>query len=130
MWPWSRDRRGWHQFTIEERRAQLRDFQSQCAAIADGFGSHDPLAAAMFRERSSRAAELLANGWSQADLNALGGEFPDGAWWLNPKAADYNSPREPWQDDVARVHDRARATASDLRAIAVRDRYRVATSAA
>ncbi len=44
--------------------------------------------------------------------------FPDGAWWLNPKALDYNSPRDLWQDEVAWLHEHASAVALDLRSIA------------
>jgi hypothetical protein len=38
--------------------------------------------------------------------------------WLNPKAADFNAPRQPWQEEIADLHHRAAATASDLRAVA------------
>jgi hypothetical protein len=78
----------------------------------------DMPAAELFRARAITASRLLAEGWTQADLNELGGEFPDGAWWLNPKALDYDAPREAWQNDVAILHEYARMAALDLRAIA------------
>lgn len=108
-----------HVFTREDREVQLADLDSICARIADAFAAHGDLRAAeVFRDRADLATRLLAQGFSQADLNELGGEFPDGAWWLNPKAADYNARREPWQDEVASLHELARSTAGNLRAIA------------
>jgi hypothetical protein len=108
-----------HVFTAEDREAQLVDFDLLCERLADAFAAHDdPRAAELFRARAAGARRLQVEGFSQADLNELGGPFPAGAWWLNPKAADYNAPREPWQDDVAVLHRLASATASDLRAIA------------
>jgi hypothetical protein len=38
--------------------------------------------------------------------------------WLNPKAVDFNGPREPWQEDIAKIHARAAQLALDLRAAA------------
>ncbi len=88
-----------------------------CIRLAEGFEGHDPLAATEFRERAERAESLLATGFDQADLNLLAGQFPMGAWWLNPKAQDYDAPREPWQDDVADLHHRGSALARELRSI-------------
>jgi hypothetical protein len=108
-----------HVFTREDREAQLADLESLCSRIADAFASHnDSRAADLFRDRADFASRLLAQGFTQADLNELGGGFPDGAWWLNPKGLDYSARREPWQDEVARLHELARSAAGDLRAIA------------
>jgi hypothetical protein len=108
-----------HVFTNEDREAQLADLESLCGRMSDAFAANgDPRAAELLRAKSVHAAQLLAEGYSQADLNELGGEFPEGAWWLHPKALDYDNPREPWQDEVAMWHELARSTAGDLRAIA------------
>lgn len=75
------------------------------------------------RETSETAERLVSVGFVRSDLNDVGGQFPSGPWWLNPKAADYNSAREPWRDEVARMHAEARETAQELRATAtLRDR--------
>jgi hypothetical protein len=108
-----------HVFTREDREAQLADLESLCSRLADAFAAHGGVRAAeLFRARANTAGRLLAEGWTRSDLNELGGEFPDGAWWLNPKALDYDTPREAWQDDVAILHQHARMAALDLRAIA------------
>lgn len=118
MWWRRRADRVEHVFTREDREAQLCDLESLCERIAVAFANHgDALAAELFAARSRAATRLLADGWDQADLNALGGQFPS-VDWLNPKYADFNGPREPWQDEVAKLHALASATASDLRAIA------------
>lgn len=99
--------------------AQLADLELLCGDLADLYAANgDSNSAAAFAERSERAASLQQTGWSRADLNELGGQFPDGGWWLNPKAADFNAPRQPWQDEVARIYPLAKATAGDLRATA------------
>jgi hypothetical protein len=46
------------------------------AALAHGFAGHDPLASCEFGERAERASALLRDGYAQADLNVLAGEFP------------------------------------------------------
>lgn len=107
-----------HTWTRDERLAQIREFADVCAGLAAGFEGHDSLTSGEFLERSERAESLLANGFDQADLNVLAGQFPMGAWWLNPKASDYNAPREPWQESVAELHERGSALARELRSIA------------
>lgn len=107
--PMARD--GWpgevdHVFTPEDREAQLADVESLCRRMADAFGANgDPRASELLGAKADHAAQLLADGYSQADLNELGREFPEGAWWLHPKALDYDNPREPWQDQVAILHE-------------------------
>ena len=110
-----------HEWTQGERRKQLSEFAALCAGIANGFADHDPLAAAEFHERAARAEALLAGGWSQSELNLLAGQFPMGAWWLHPKALDYDAPREPWQEEIAVKHARAKIVARDLRSVATYD---------
>jgi hypothetical protein len=87
--------------------------------MADLFRANgDWYAAGLFRERATMARHLLADGYTQADLNALGGGFPYGADWLHPTYPESNSPRSPWQDQVASLHDDAAAVALDIRSIA------------
>jgi hypothetical protein len=108
-----------HPFTKPDREAQLADFEVLCGELAELYASHgESVTAAVFAERAQVAGELLQNGWTQADLNNLGGQFPDGGWWLNPKAADFNAPRQSWQEEAARLYPLAKAVADDLRAIA------------
>jgi hypothetical protein len=71
-----------------------------------------------FRARAEAAQHLLSAGFARQDLNDVGGQFPTGPWWLNPKALDSGSPREPWQEEVATLHAEASTTATDLRAVA------------
>jgi hypothetical protein len=40
------------------------------------------------------STSLLQSGFTQPDLNLLAGQFPDGAWWLNPKALDFDAPSD------------------------------------
>ena len=108
-----------HVWTQDDRVAQLADMESLCQRMADLFATHqDPRAAELMAAKASHAGRLLREGFTQADLNELGGQFPDGAWWLNPKALDYDNPRDPWQDEVAELHNHARAVAMDLRSVA------------
>lgn len=116
-----RFRRTWVEraFSKSEREAQLARFETLCSKLADLYAVNgETYEAAAFAERAHRAAALQTAGWSQSDLNELGGQFPDGGWWLNPKDVDYGAPRLPWQHEVARLHPRAKATADDLRATA------------
>jgi hypothetical protein len=108
-----------HAWAHDDRLAQLADLESLCSRMAALFGAHrDVRAAELLAAKAGHAARLLREGFEQADLNELGGQFPDGAWWLNSKALDQNGPREPWQDEVARLHGHARAVALDLRSLA------------
>jgi hypothetical protein len=108
-----------HLWTHDDRLAQLADLESLCSRMAALFAAHrDSRAAELLSAKAAHAARLLHEGFEQPDLNALGGQFPDAAWWLNPKALDYNASREPWQDEVAQLHQHARAVALDLRSLA------------
>ncbi len=99
--------------------SQLADLEVLCSELAQLYSENgDSNTAAAFSERSEQAASLQRTGWTRTDLNELGGQFPDGGWWLNPKAADFNAPRDPWQDEVARLYPLAKAVADDLRATA------------
>lgn len=119
MWRRRRDREIEHVFTQADREAQLADLESLCSRLANLFASHgEPRAAELLRAKADRAAQLLREGFTQAHLNQLGGSFPDGAWWLNTKALDYDASREPWQEEVAALHSLARTVATNLRAIA------------
>jgi hypothetical protein len=86
-----------HTWTQAEREGQLAEFARRCSGLANGFAAHDPLASAEFRERADQAKSLLLSGYTQSDLDLLAGQFPRGAWWLNPKALDYDAHREAWQ---------------------------------
>lgn len=114
-----RRRSGEHAFTQADREAQLADLETLCGELAELYAANgETVTAAAFAERAEVAAALQQTGWVQADLNALGGQFPDGGWWLNPKAVDFNAPRLQWQEEAARLYPLAKATADDLRAIA------------
>jgi hypothetical protein len=108
-----------HVWTPEDRQRQLRTLESLCNQIADLFRANgDWDAAGLFRERAAIARSLLADGYTQADLNALAGGFPYGADWLHPTHPGYDDPRSPWQDQVASLHADATAVALDIRSIA------------
>ena len=106
-------------FTDQDRREQLRQFADLCQRIGNAFAEQgDSWIASHFPPLSQRALDLLANGWQQSDLNALGGDYPQHpAPWLHPKMSDYNAKRESWQDSVAEWNDLARRLALDLRTI-------------
>lgn len=106
-------------WTSDGREAHLADRECLCERMSALFAANgDSRAAELLGSRAAHAARLVRDGFEQADLNALGGEFPDGAWWLNPKALDDNAAREPWQDEVAELHGLARKVALDLRSVA------------
>jgi hypothetical protein len=108
-------------WTRAERLAQLADLRLLCQRMSDLFLTHrDPRAAELMAAKAAHAVQLLREGFTQADLNELGGEFPDGAWWLNPHSFGYHASRQPWQDQVASLRKRARAVALELRSIATR----------
>ena len=108
-----------HIWTLDDRVAQLADLESLSQRMAQAFGAHhEPRAAELMAGKAAHAARLLRDGFTQEDLNELGGEFPDGAWWLNPKALDYGAPRDRWQEEVAELHQHALAVAMDLRSVA------------
>lgn len=113
-----------HVFTVEDRLRQLGVLQERCARIAALLAEHGEVAEAeLFRTRADAAERLLSVGFVRSDLNDVGGRFPPGPWWLNPKAAAFDAPREPWQDEMARLHAAARETAQKLRSTAIlRDR--------
>lgn len=78
-----------HVWTHDDRVAQLADMESLCQRMVELFAAHqDPRAADLMADRASMAGRLLREGFTQADLNALGGQFPDGAW-----LAESESPR-------------------------------------
>jgi hypothetical protein len=104
---------------FRRREAQLADIESLCRRLSVLFAANrDSRAAELLSAKAAHAARLLRDGYTQSDLNELGGDFPDGAGWLNPKSLDYNAAREPWQDEVAQLHGLARALALDLRSTA------------
>jgi hypothetical protein len=108
-----------HVFTVEDRVRQLGALRDLCARIAvllTERGHVDD--AEEFRARATTAERLLSDGFVRSDLNDVGGQFPPGPWWLTSKAADINAPREPWQDEVVRLHAEASETAQELRATA------------
>lgn len=106
--------------TTEDRRRQLQAFEAVCQRLDEAFTTHgETRAASLLRPLHGRARELLVEGWSQRDLNELGGSYPEAPVdWLHPKMADYQMPREAWQDEVSVAHAEARSLALELRAIA------------
>jgi hypothetical protein len=112
-------------FTREDREAQLADLERLCEQLAVLYESGgEPWTAQAFRSRATKARHLSTQGWSQADLTDLGGRFPWGGWWLEPRAADYDARREPWQEEAARLYPLAKAVADDLRSVATLYRRR------
>lgn len=108
-----------HVFTVNDRVRQLEALQDLCDRISLLLTEHGCAAEAeQFRVRAQTAARLLSVGFVRSDLNEVGGRFPPGPWWLNPKAADFDAPRERWQSEVARLHADAAETAQNLRATA------------
>lgn len=76
-----RFRRTWVEraFWKSEREAQLARFETLCSKLAELCAVNGEICeAAAFAERAHRAAALQTAGWSQSDLNELGGQFPDG----------------------------------------------------
>jgi hypothetical protein len=110
--------RDFHAWTPAERRDQLSQLSRLCSDLAAAFASHDPQASAAFQERADHADALLRHGWEQSDLNTLAGEFPEGAWWLSPKAEDVIAGLEPWQVTTADLARHARSVAINLRSVA------------
>jgi hypothetical protein len=109
-----------HVFTVEDRLRQLEALRDLCVRIAALLTEHGEVAkAGHFRMRADTAELLLSVGFVRSDLNDVGGQFPPGPWWLNPKATDFDAPREPWQDEMARLHAEASETAQELRATAL-----------
>jgi hypothetical protein len=108
-----------HVFTAEDRVQQLGTLARLCDRLANLLTEHGERAEGeQFRARAEAAQHLLSAGFARQDLNDVGGQFPTGPWWLNPKALDSGSPREPWQEEVATLHAEASTTATDLRAVA------------
>jgi hypothetical protein len=108
-----------HVFTREEREAQLTRLEILCNNLADAFAAHGhPHEARLFRGRAHLAERARREGYRQADLNEVGGPFPNGPSWLDPRATDCGLQREPWQDEVAILHAQARSAALEVRSIA------------
>ena len=108
-----------HVFTLGDRVRQLEALRGLCDRISVLLTEHGHAAeAGQFRVRAQTAERLLAVGFDRSDLNDVGGRFPPGPWWLNPKAADFDAPREPWQSEVSSLHADATETAQNLRATA------------
>lgn len=107
-------------FTEADRIAQLSEFADLCARLADAFSSHgEHHAAGLIGPLHDRALHVRDVGWQQKDLTELGGSYPEcPVSWVDPRMADYQAPRESWQEDVARWHERARELSIELRAIA------------
>jgi hypothetical protein len=118
MWKRRRDDGVEHVFTHQDREAQLADLEITCARMAEVLAEHGEVRAAdLYRVRARNAGLLLSEGFSKADLNELAGQFPEEPVWLDPRAIDYNGPREPWQTEVAQRHAQARKIPMDLRAV-------------
>ena len=109
-------------FDEDDRAKQLREFAALCEALEDGFARNgETRAADLIGPLHRKARQLLDEGWEQVDLNELGGRYPaQPVAWLHPRMADYQMPREEWQDEVAELNSRARALSVDLRSIGYR----------
>jgi hypothetical protein len=106
-------------YSRDQRLKQLGEFTHLCRTIARSLRRHgEPWAADGFDDRADAAEALSHDGWDQPALTEVGANFPSGVDWLNQKAVDFNGPREPWQEDIAKIHARAAQLALDLRAAA------------
>lgn len=113
---------GAREYSDEDRRRQLGELGDLCSSIAEALRTNgDTRSASAFEERTQLAQRCLASGWDQRSLNDIGARFPSGPDWLNPKAVDFGSPREPWQEEVAVLHARASRLALAVRAVATFD---------
>lgn len=109
----------WRKYGDDERRRQVEELAKLCWSLAEILRAHgEEWPASMFAERAQAADRLIADGWDQAALTDLGARFPEGVEWLNPKAVDYGAARQPWQEEVAAIHAKARRLALDVRAVA------------
>ena len=94
-----------------DRCDQISDLGTACRRIAALLMIRgEVVAARLYAARAVRAEELLAHGFAEPDLVTLGTDFPAEPAWL-----DKPEGREPWQDEVARVHGIALAVAVTLR---------------
>ena len=60
---------------------------------------------------------MIRGGFAQVDLNALSALSPPAPSWLDPRAADFDMHREPWQIELAPLVDECRRAAVGLRVI-------------
>ena len=113
---------GVQEFTEQDRADQLRGLSSECRKLSWLFEQNgEGTIAVGFLDMAEAADDLLQTGWTQGDLNALSARFPRVPAWLSPKALDYDSPRVPWQKEVAEVYERATNLNLLLRVIAEYD---------
>jgi len=105
-------------YSEADRAEQLRRFGEGCAALAALYDEQDIDLARTYRSLNRVAASLGHGVAPQGELNALSAALPERPMWLHPKAADYQMPRQPWQDEVAELREMVEQTAVELRSLA------------
>ncbi|MDO8389183.1 MAG: hypothetical protein Q7V57_01740 [Actinomycetota bacterium] len=71
----------------------------------------------MYADLADGAARLLSDGFTQHSLNELSGVMPAAPSWLDPRAADFDMRREPWQVELGPVVAECRRVAVELRVV-------------
>ncbi len=100
----------------------MRAFADACARTAALFREHGPQDwGVAYASVADGAQHLLGSEFNQQDLRALAEAVPGRLPWMHPKYADYNLPREPWQEEAAQHVRRAEELALSLRAVGTYD---------
>jgi hypothetical protein len=71
----------------------------------------------LYQALAGEAMNLLDEGFTQRDLNELSSHMPAPMSWLDPRYADFDGKRLPWQDEVARLYPKCRELGIDLRTV-------------
>lgn len=100
------------------RRRQLDELCRLASQIATVFRANgDGRSADMYADLAEGASLLLRNGFTQSSLNELSGAMPATPSWLDPRAADFDMQREPWQVELGPVVAECRRVATELRVV-------------
>jgi hypothetical protein len=109
-------------YSLCDRVTQLRAFEDACAGAGALFSEHGPQDwGRAYTSVAHEVRRLLDGGFTEQDLREAAEAVPGRLPWLHPKYADYNAPREPWQDEVAVHVEVADRLALALRAVGAYD---------
>lgn len=114
--PFESEKATWYSAT--DRNEQLRRLASACHELAVLYEGRDGGLSAAYASINRRAEELRFEQPQQARLDELATALPERPAWLHRKFADYQVPREPWQDEVARLRVDVERAAVELRSLA------------
>lgn len=93
-----------------------------CAGAGDLFGQHGPQDwGRAYRSVAAEARRLMVEDFGNEDLRELAVSVPGRLPWMHPKYADYNAPRQPWQEEAAQYVADAERLALELRSVAFYD---------